>query len=125
MCDNHVHRVYICQEQNEKQQVVGVVTPTDILSLIAGQAGWLRRTLSMKSNGGNKRPAADAAAAALNAAADVAAAVAAAEAEAAVAGQGDALMQAAEEGTEAAAAAAAAVGVADGQADGNHKKVKT
>lgn len=34
--DNHVHRVYICKENDKGQEVVGVVTPTDILSLIAG-----------------------------------------------------------------------------------------
>lgn len=34
--DNHVHRVYICTDNDKGQEVVGVVTPTDILSLIAG-----------------------------------------------------------------------------------------
>lgn len=60
MCDNHVHRVYICREQGASQHVIGVVTPTDILSLIAGRAGWLRRTLSTKSNdSAHKRNAAE------------------------------------------------------------------
>lgn len=35
--DNHVHRVYICKDNDKGQEVVGVVTPTDILSLIAGK----------------------------------------------------------------------------------------
>lgn len=48
MCDNQVHRVYICIERETGQEVVGVVTPTDILSNISGQAGWLRRTLSAR-----------------------------------------------------------------------------
>lgn len=111
MVDNSVHRVYICTESEKGQEVVGVVTPTDILSLVAGQAGWLRRTLSTRSNG-MKRPASEAA-----------------SAEAAAAAL-DAMCEAAEEAEAVAAAAAAADG---GAADGDaaeqdaanlHKKAK-
>jgi hypothetical protein len=68
--DNHVHRVYICKEGEKGQEVLGVVTPTDILSLIAGQAGWLRRALSMRANSKRQAsiPSAAAAAVALDAA---------------------------------------------------------
>jgi hypothetical protein len=69
--DNHVHRVYICKEGDKGQEVLGVVTPTDILSLIAGQAGWLRRALSMRANSSKRQasmPSAAAAAVALDAA---------------------------------------------------------
>ncbi len=38
MCDNVVHRVYI-REEGSKPEVVGVVTPTDILALVAGLGG--------------------------------------------------------------------------------------
>lgn len=67
--DNHVHRVYICKENERGQEVVGVVTPTDILSLIAGQAGWLRRALSTRLNS-SKRQASSPTAAAAQAALD-------------------------------------------------------
>jgi len=89
MCDNHVHRVYICKEGSKGQEVVGVVTPTDILSLIAGQGGWLRRTLSLRANSTKRQastPSAGAGAAAA-AALDEAIAVATA-AVAAVDGEG-------------------------------------
>jgi hypothetical protein len=59
--DNHVHRVYICTESDKGQEVVGVVTPTDILSLIAGQGGWLRRALSARANGSKRQASAEAA----------------------------------------------------------------
>lgn len=59
--DNHVHRVYICAEGDKGQEVVGVVTPTDILSLIAGQGGWLRRALSARANGSKRHASAEAA----------------------------------------------------------------
>lgn len=62
MCDNHVHRVYICKEGSKGQEVVGVVTPTDILSLIAGQGGWLRRTLSLRANSTKRQASTPAAA---------------------------------------------------------------
>lgn len=62
--DNHVHRVYICKENEKGQEVVGVVTPTDILSLIAGQAGWLRRALSTRLNSSKRQASSGAAAAA-------------------------------------------------------------
>lgn len=61
MVDNHVHRVYICTESEKGQEVVGVVTPTDILSLIAGQGGWLRRALSARANGSKCQASAEAA----------------------------------------------------------------
>lgn len=65
MVDNHVHRVYICTESEKGQEVVGVVTPTDILSLIAGQGGWLRRALSARANGSKRHASAEAAEASL------------------------------------------------------------
>jgi hypothetical protein len=70
--DNHVHRVYICREGDKGQQVLGVVTPTDILSLIAGQAGWLRRALSMRANSSKRQASVPSAAAAAAVALDVA-----------------------------------------------------
>jgi hypothetical protein len=61
--DNHVHRVYICKENDKGQEVVGVVTPTDILSLVAGQAGWLRRALSTRLNSSKRQASSPTAAA--------------------------------------------------------------
>jgi hypothetical protein len=119
MCDNHVHRLYVTRESDKPggQTVIGVVTPTDCLNLIAGQAGWLRRTLSLRSNGNGKRTAA--AEEALEAAAEVAGAVAAA----AVA-TGDAEMAAAD-GEAAGAGAAAATAAAGVDGDGSsHKNAK-
>lgn len=49
MCDNTVHRVYVVQPGAKPHEVVGVVTPTDILALVSGLGGWHRE------DGGGKR----------------------------------------------------------------------
>lgn len=40
MCENVVHRVYVCEKGASPYEVVGVVTPTDILALVAGVGPW-------------------------------------------------------------------------------------
>lgn len=41
MCDNVVHRVYVCEKGATPHEVVGVVTPTDILALVSGVGVWV------------------------------------------------------------------------------------
>ena len=41
MCDNVVHRVYVCEKGAKPHEVVGVVTPTDILALVSGVGPWV------------------------------------------------------------------------------------
>ncbi|KAF6254676.1 hypothetical protein COO60DRAFT_1642116 [Scenedesmus sp. NREL 46B-D3] len=53
MCGNLVHRVYVVEKGAKPHEVVGVVTPTDILALISGQGSWDKGEGSSKRAGGS------------------------------------------------------------------------
>jgi hypothetical protein len=53
MCDNVVHRVYVVETGTKPHEVVGVVTPTDILALVAGLGGWSKAEGASKRAGGS------------------------------------------------------------------------
>uniref|UniRef100_A0A383VM92 CBS domain-containing protein n=1 Tax=Tetradesmus obliquus TaxID=3088 RepID=A0A383VM92_TETOB len=58
MCDNVVHRVYVVEKGAKPHEVVGVVTPTDILALVAGLGSWDKAEGAMASKragGGSSR----------------------------------------------------------------------
>jgi len=48
MCGNHVHRVYVREKGHKPHEVMAVITPTDILKLLAGSAGLMNRQASTK-----------------------------------------------------------------------------
>jgi hypothetical protein len=56
MCDNVVHRVYVVEKGAKPHEVVGVITPTDILALVAGLGSWGKRDgASKRAGGGSSR----------------------------------------------------------------------
>jgi hypothetical protein len=59
MCDNVVHRVYVVEKGAKPHEVVGVITPTDILALVAGLGSWGKAEGASKRAGGSSSRADD------------------------------------------------------------------
>lgn len=49
LVDSNIHRVYCVEKGAQPREVIAVVTPTDILRLLASTAGWAQEQVAQQS----------------------------------------------------------------------------